>query len=396
MSAMESLLDIRDELAAVGLSPLLTLACVSACKSDPLIGVIGVQSWTPIRGQTEMPIINDTALHFISGLPRSGSTLLAAILRQNPNLQAGMSSPVASLVLALLRQMSQENEGAPFVTDAKREAVLRGVVAGYYADLPPGTTILDTNRAWCAKLPLIARLWPDAKVIACVRDVGWIMDSLERVHRENPLEPSRIHNFDPGGTVYGRVGALAGSDGMVGFALDALREAYFAPEATGRLLLVGYRTLTTEPAGALESASSAPYAPPLRFVDLEMLIQFDRQRFAGQHLDQAILLPEIVAASFELVGDQSGHHIDPLDGAICCDGQDRSVVDRAEDHALCVVIEAQIAEQVDGPAGNHFIINPFLVAKTQAKTLSNTWKDGRSPTSLRFLVVGCPAQLDSP
>ena len=195
----------------------------------------------------------DHGVHFISGLPRSGSTLLAAILRQNPAVHAGMSSPLASLMLALLRQMSQENEGAPFVTDAKREAVLRGVVAGYYADLPAGTTVLDTNRMWCAKLPLIARLYPDAKVIACVRDVGWIMDSLERIHRANPLEPSRIHNFEPGGTVYGRVGALAGSDGMVGFALDALREAYFAPEATGRLMLVGYRTLTREPARALEA-----------------------------------------------------------------------------------------------------------------------------------------------
>ena len=112
--------------------------------------------------------------HVISGLPRSGSTLLAAILRQNPDIHAGMSSPVLSLVLALQRQMSQENEGAPFVTDAKREAVLRGAVAGFYADLADNGTILDTNRGWCAKLPLIARLWPEARVIACVRDVGWI------------------------------------------------------------------------------------------------------------------------------------------------------------------------------------------------------------------------------
>ena len=193
------------------------------------------------------------AIHFISGLPRSGSTLLAAILRQNPALHAGMSSPLASLVFALLRQMSQENEGAPFVTDAKREAVLRGAVSGYYSDLPDGTIAIDTNRAWCAKLPLIARLYPDAKVIACVRDIGWIMDSMERIHRANPLEPSRIHNFDPGGTVYGRVGALASSDGMVGFALDALREAFFSPEAAGRLMLIGYRSLTTEPARVLDA-----------------------------------------------------------------------------------------------------------------------------------------------
>jgi len=34
--------------------------------------------------------------HFISGLPRSGSTLLSAILRQNPRFYAGMTSPVAT------------------------------------------------------------------------------------------------------------------------------------------------------------------------------------------------------------------------------------------------------------------------------------------------------------
>ncbi len=198
----------------------------------------------------------DQSLHFISGLPRAGSTLLAAILRQNPSLHAGMSSPLASLVLAMQRQMSQENEGAPFLTDAKRAAVLRGVVAGYYADLHPSRTILDTNRVWCAKLPLLARLYPEARVIACVRDVGWIMDSLERVTRANPLEPSRIFNFDTGGTVYGRVNALAAGDGMVGFALDALREGYFAPEAPGRLMLLTYHTLTTAPARALDAIYS--------------------------------------------------------------------------------------------------------------------------------------------
>ena len=59
-------------------------------------------------------------IHFISGLPRSGSTLLAAILRQNPHFHAGMSSPVGTLFNALLRQMSQDNEAAVFIDDAQR------------------------------------------------------------------------------------------------------------------------------------------------------------------------------------------------------------------------------------------------------------------------------------
>ncbi|MBR8827105.1 MAG: hypothetical protein DSM107014_04230 [Gomphosphaeria aponina SAG 52.96 = DSM 107014] len=44
-------------------------------------------------------------VHLISGLPRSGSTLLAGILRQNPNFHAGMSSPVGGLMNQLLESV---------------------------------------------------------------------------------------------------------------------------------------------------------------------------------------------------------------------------------------------------------------------------------------------------
>jgi sulfotransferase len=43
-------------------------------------------------------------IHFISGLPRSGSTLLAALLLQNPTLHAGITSGVGSLVGTILRK----------------------------------------------------------------------------------------------------------------------------------------------------------------------------------------------------------------------------------------------------------------------------------------------------
>jgi sulfotransferase len=190
------------------------------------------------------------AIHFISGLPRSGSALLAAILRQNPAVHAAVSSPVASLTLALQRQMSQENETAPFIDDEQREAVLRAVVAGFYGKLGNEKIVFDTNRMWCAKMPLLARLYPRARVVACVRDVGWIMDSFERLIRATPLEPSRIFGFDPGGTVYSRISALGGAEGVVGFALNALREGFFGAEAD-RLMLLTYATLAAEPERAL-------------------------------------------------------------------------------------------------------------------------------------------------
>ncbi len=44
--------------------------------------------------------------HFISGLPRSGSTLTSALLRQNPRFHAGMSGPVAGLFENVIAQVS--------------------------------------------------------------------------------------------------------------------------------------------------------------------------------------------------------------------------------------------------------------------------------------------------
>ena len=190
-----------------------------------------------------------------------------------------MSGPVASLVLALQRQMSGENEGHVFIDDDKRRAVLRGVFDSYYADLPQVTTVVDTNRAWCAKMPLLAELFPDAKVVACVRHMPWIVDSFERLTRRNALEPSGVFRFDPGGTVYSRFNALTGSDGAVGGAFDSLREAFWG-EQTGSLMLLTYQTLTYEPQRALEAVYDflglAPFAHDFENVEYEA-DAFDRK-----------------------------------------------------------------------------------------------------------------------
>jgi sulfotransferase len=192
----------------------------------------------------------DNGLHFISGLPRSGSTLLSALLRQNPRVHAAMTSAVGSLVASLQRGMSQENESSVFIDEGQRERVLIACVDAFYADIHPEKLVIDTNRVWCAKLPAIAMLWPGAKVIACVRNPAWVLDSIERLTRKNALEPSNIFRFDPGGTVYSRAEGLMSGVGMIGFALNALREAVFGSQHN-RLLLVRFETLTTDPGAVL-------------------------------------------------------------------------------------------------------------------------------------------------
>lgn len=185
-------------------------------------------------------------IHFISGLPRSGSTLLAALLRQNPRFEAGMSGPLAGLFGALLGQMSARNEFSVFIDDTKRERILHGLFDNYYAD-SPAEVIFDTSRAWCGWMPAISRLFPEAKVIACVRDVSWVVDSIEKLVQRNVFSPSSIFNYSAGGTVYTRANAVVAPDGMVGGPYDALKQACYGAQRD-RLLLVQYETLTTEPA----------------------------------------------------------------------------------------------------------------------------------------------------
>ena len=86
-----------------------------------------------------------TSIHFISGLPRSGSTLLAALLRQNPRFEAGMSGPLAGLFGALLGEMSARNEFSVFIDDAKRQRILHGLFDNFYAECD-AEVIFDTNR----------------------------------------------------------------------------------------------------------------------------------------------------------------------------------------------------------------------------------------------------------
>ena len=189
-------------------------------------------------------------IHFISGLPRSGSTLLAGILRQNPRFHAGMTSPVGAMYRALEQSMSRRNEAAVFIDSAQRRDILAGLFTNYYREIQSTKLVFDTNRLWCSKLPAITQLFPDAKVICCVRDVNWIMDSIERLVRRNAFEPSGMFGYEAGGTVFSRIGAVAGSDGLVGYALDALKDGFFGEQAPAMILLE-YDALVSDPTRAM-------------------------------------------------------------------------------------------------------------------------------------------------
>ena len=223
-----------------------------------------------------------TQLHFISGLPRSGSTLLAGILRQNPRFHAAMSSPVAALVNGALEQMGAGSESYAFFDDARRKAICRALIDAYYADTAR-PVIFDTNRQWTARMHQLAALEGGFKMICCVRNPAWVMDSFEVIHRKNPFDYSRMYSAGTRQTVYTRCEAMMSAAGPVGSAWTALKEAYYG-DFSDRLLLVDYDLLTQHPRRTLELIYGFIGEPGFAH-------DFDRVEYSESEFDQHLGAP---------------------------------------------------------------------------------------------------------
>lgn len=193
----------------------------------------------------------DQTLHFISGLPRSGSTLLAAILRQNPRFHAAMTSPVGPVFNACLTAMGAENEFSMFFKEEQKRDILMNIFDGYYKHVEAEGVVFDTNRMWTSRIAALHKLYPEAKVICLVRNPAWIMDSVERLVRKNAFDVSRIFtNAQERATVFSRADALLNPNRMIGFAWSALKEAYYS-DLSQIMLLVDYELLAARPAEVL-------------------------------------------------------------------------------------------------------------------------------------------------
>ncbi len=165
------------------------------------------------------------------------------------------------------------------VNEEQRARLLRGLFESYYADRDE-PIIFDTNRAWTAKLPALMKLFPEAKLICLVRDVAWIMDSMERQFRDNAFENTRIFAHpNQRATVYTRVESLASSNSLVGFPYQALREACYS-EFADRLIIVDYDMLTSRPAEVInlvyEFLGEEPYEHDFESVN------YDAPKFDAQ------------------------------------------------------------------------------------------------------------------
>ena len=182
---------------------------------------------------------------FISGLPRSGSTLLSAILRQNPEFYADISSPVQGLVSSTINVITG-SESNHLIDEDRRKSILRAMFNAYY-DAVEQPIVFDTSRGWTAKTSLLKTLYPQTKIICCVRDLPWILDSFERISAKNSLWNASLTDDEASQTVTTRCDALMDvkKEGQV------VKPYYFLEEGLllnpDMIMLVEYESLCKQP-----------------------------------------------------------------------------------------------------------------------------------------------------
>lgn len=176
-------------------------------------------------------------LHFLAGLPRSGSTLLAAILNQNPAAKVSSTSELVNILDVLANLWAKAHTLSTRDPERKRLIeVMRGVIAAEYKDAP--AIVIDKNREWprpdiMQSMPLV--LDRPMKIIATVRSVPECAASFVRIGK-----PENLTQFLNEGSF---IGHLKG-------AYVSLQNGYAAyPDA---FLFVEYDDLIADPQAQLD------------------------------------------------------------------------------------------------------------------------------------------------
>jgi sulfotransferase len=113
----------------------------------------------------------------LSGLPRTGSTVLTSMLNQHTEIHATTTSPLADFIISTLEQWPLLSKQTSYKPERQLENIIRGIIDGTYKHIDK-STIIDKNRLW----PRISDVMQSVqqnnpKIICTVRQIPEILSS---------------------------------------------------------------------------------------------------------------------------------------------------------------------------------------------------------------------------
>lgn len=188
----------------------------------------------------------EPTLHFVTGLPRAGATVLMSVLHQNPRI---WSAPVSGLGeffhhVAVTWKDNRYHQASSAPPGPER--VLRAMLTRYHDTDRP--IVLDKQHMWVAAIPGLERvLQRNVRMIAMVRRIPDILASLESLRSTGPWPQGMADRaVGPFANVASRTAFYMDEAGFVGMPLRALQVA--VQQGFGdRLLFVDYDRLVDQP-----------------------------------------------------------------------------------------------------------------------------------------------------
>ncbi|MEO9590937.1 sulfotransferase family protein [Rhodopirellula bahusiensis] len=212
---------------------------------------------------------------FSAGLPRSGSTLLSAIIDQNPLIHSGPASPVWSLTTAAAKLLQSPVSIANLKPAIERRLV-SSVIETYYSDRAE-PVVIDQSRDWLAHVDLISEfITPAPKIICTVRHPLEILASFVEAIEKSPTVSLIDHAIIGSGqhpTIANRYETHMSPGGPIYISLNALASA-FSDGYRDCVHLIDYDQLVEDPAEEVDRL--------YQFLELEPY-QHDFENIVNRH-----------------------------------------------------------------------------------------------------------------
>ncbi len=163
-------------------------------------------------------------IHFVSGMPRSGSTLLCNILNQNPRFWASPTSGLCPLILRVNHVWSEIPELKASSNSQEKFGLLQGMLRGFHTTERP--VVFSKSRGWVACVETLRNaLKVEPKILVTIRDLPSILASCEKLFRKELQSPESIAQWGAHmETIEGRLAFWTGADQMVGGGYNRIRD----------------------------------------------------------------------------------------------------------------------------------------------------------------------------
>lgn len=123
-------------------------------------------------------------IYFLSGMQRSGSTVLACLLNQHPDIYATPTSPLLDVVHASNVKLEESLKQYTFDYEKVYKSLTSNIIKSFYEHVEK-PVIIDKHRGWPSVIDIMENNYGEVKIICTNRSVPEILNSFIKLIEKN-------------------------------------------------------------------------------------------------------------------------------------------------------------------------------------------------------------------